>query len=145
MYLVADGIREGDSGAELAHVRFELDKLVQRSAVMELYSSFEFLGQFPGSAESAADFRVFHWEEFGDHYAETLRRWRARFWENVEQIRRLGLDERFIRTWHYYMCYCEAGFREREIGVSQVLLTKPCCRRPSLVAAPVLHGQWGPS
>ena len=42
-----------------------------------------------------------------------------------------GFDERFIRMWHYYLCFCEAGFQERQIGVAQILLTKPQCRRPT--------------
>ena len=75
------------------------------------------------------DFRFFHLEDFGPHYAETLLRWRGRFWENLESVEALGFDERFIRTWHFYLCYCEAGFLERQIGVSQILLTKPSCRR----------------
>jgi cyclopropane-fatty-acyl-phospholipid synthase len=75
------------------------------------------------------DFRLFHSECFGPHYAETLSRWRREFWKNIDQVRKLGFDERFVRMWHYYLCYCEAGFRERQIDVSQVLLAKPGCRR----------------
>ena len=52
----------------------------------------------------------------------------------IDAVRALGFDERFIRTWHYYLCYCEAGFRERQIGVSQLLLTKPACRREPVLA-----------
>jgi hypothetical protein len=58
-------------------------------------------------------------------YAETLARWRANFWERIDQVRSLGFDDRFIRTWHYYLAYCEAGFRERQIGVNQLVLAKP--------------------
>ena len=83
----------------------------------------------------ATDFRLFHLEDFGPHYAETLAHWRANFWREIDSVKALGFDERFIRTWHYYLCYCEAGFRERQVGVSQLTLTKPACRR-----APVLDG-----
>jgi cyclopropane-fatty-acyl-phospholipid synthase len=82
-----------------------------------------------GSLRKNTDFRWFHSECLGTHYAETLSRWRHQFWDNIERVRALGFDERFVRMWHYYLCYCEAGFRERQIGVSQVLLTKPGCRR----------------
>jgi cyclopropane-fatty-acyl-phospholipid synthase len=75
------------------------------------------------------DFRFLHSEDFGSHYAKTLAQWRGRFGEAIDTVRSLGFDERFIRTWSYYLCYCEAGFRERQIGVSQLLLTKPDCRR----------------
>jgi cyclopropane-fatty-acyl-phospholipid synthase len=81
----------------------------------------------------ASDFRLFHLEDFGSHYAETLARWRSRFWQNIDQVRGLGFDERFIRMWHYYLCYCEAGFLENQIGVAQILLSKPNCRRSPLL------------
>jgi len=79
------------------------------------------------------DFRFLHSEDFGSHYAETLAHWRQRFGESIDTVRSLGFDERFIRTWRYYLCYCEAGFRERQIGVSQLLLTKPGCRREAVL------------
>ena len=28
------------------------------------------------------------------------------------QARSLGLDERFLRYWEFYLCYCEGGFLE---------------------------------
>lgn len=42
-------------------------------------------------------------------------------------MRHLGYDERFIRTWDYYLAYCEAGFSEACTGVVQVLLARPGC------------------
>ena len=74
------------------------------------------------------DFRLFHYEDFGPHYAETLSRWRDAFWKNITQVMQLGFDEHFQRMWHYYLCYCEAGFRERQIGVAQLILNRPDCR-----------------
>lgn len=61
----------------------------------------------------------------GEHYTETLRRWRARFLENIEAIKALGYDDRFLRMWEYYLCYCEAGFEERHIGCVQAMFHKP--------------------
>ncbi|MHB8864736.1 MAG: class I SAM-dependent methyltransferase, partial [Pirellulaceae bacterium] len=80
------------------------------------------------------DFQLLHMEDFGDHYARTLSHWRQNFWSQLPQVRSLGFDAQFIRMWDYYLCYCEAGFRERLIGVSQSLFAKPLCRRPSLLA-----------
>ena len=80
------------------------------------------------------DFRLIHLEDIGPHYAETLSRWSQNFWSNIDNVRSLGFDEHFIRTWHYYLSYCEAGFRERQTGVSQILLTKPECRRSDFAA-----------
>ncbi len=74
---------------------------------------------------SASDLKISHMEDFGEHYARTLRLWRTRFFAAMDQVRSLGHDDRFIRMWDYYLCYCEAGFAERYIGVAQMLLTKP--------------------
>jgi cyclopropane-fatty-acyl-phospholipid synthase len=46
-----------------------------------------------------------------DSYALTLRSWRTRFFERIEEVRAMGFDERFIRMWDYYLCISEAGFR----------------------------------
>jgi cyclopropane-fatty-acyl-phospholipid synthase len=40
-------------------------------------------------------------------------------------VRALGFDERFIRMWEYYLCYCEGGFAERRITVGHLLFRKP--------------------
>ena len=42
-----------------------------------------------------------------------------------EEVRALGFDDRFIRFWKYYLSYCEAGFRERSIGLSQLAFAAP--------------------
>lgn len=80
----------------------------------------------------ASDLKLSHLEDFGTHYATTLRTWRQRFFAAIDQVRRLGYDDRFIRMWDYYLCYCEAGFAERYIGVAQMLLTKPGWRGQGL-------------
>jgi cyclopropane-fatty-acyl-phospholipid synthase len=63
--------------------------------------------------------------EIGPHYAETLRRWRVRFLEQREAVRALGYDERFARTWEFYLASCEAGFRARWLRDAQLLLARP--------------------
>jgi cyclopropane-fatty-acyl-phospholipid synthase len=82
-------------------------------------------GRIASCIGRSTDFHLLHSEDFGIHYARTLSLWRRNFWDHIEAIRRLGFNERFIRTWHYYLCYCEAAFRERQIGVSQILFAKP--------------------
>jgi cyclopropane-fatty-acyl-phospholipid synthase len=76
--------------------------------------------------------RIFHLEDIGPHYATTLRHWRERFFANIEQIRKLGYQDHFIRMWEYYLSYCEGGFRQQSIGTVQLLLTKPRALRQSL-------------
>jgi cyclopropane-fatty-acyl-phospholipid synthase len=84
-----------------------------------------------------SDLRTLHLEDIGPHYAETLARWRARFLAQLDQVMALGFDERFIRMWDFYLCYCEGGFRERDIGTVQMLLAKPGWRGevPGVAAA----------
>ncbi|MEZ5534272.1 MAG: cyclopropane-fatty-acyl-phospholipid synthase family protein [Thiolinea sp.] len=80
----------------------------------------------------STDMRIFHLDDIGPHYAITLRKWRERFSENKERIRKLGYSDTFMRMWEYYLCYCEGGFEERAIGTVQVLMTKPLCRRETV-------------
>lgn len=86
------------------------------------------MGAIASAVGTQTDFRFRHVEEFGQDYATTLELWRESFWSQIEKVKALGFDERFIRTWNYYLCYCEAGFHERQIGVAQLVLTKPDCR-----------------
>lgn len=65
-------------------------------------------------------------EDFALHYAETLRRWRANFNAALEDVvRPLGFDDAFIRTWNYYLCYCEAGFATQTLGLHVLTFTRP--------------------
>jgi cyclopropane-fatty-acyl-phospholipid synthase len=59
------------------------------------------------------------------HYAETLRRWRARLDEHAAEVIDLGLDERFLRLWRMYLSYCEAAFLERHCTVQQLVFVGP--------------------
>jgi cyclopropane-fatty-acyl-phospholipid synthase len=72
-----------------------------------------------------SDLRLVHLEDLTEHYAETLRRWRQRMRENLPRMRELGLHERFLRMWEFYLCYCEAGFEERSTGLVQMVYAKP--------------------
>lgn len=96
------------------------------------------IGAICGSLGRATDLRLFHLEDITPHYAETLAEWRRRFTASRRRIAELGFSEEFRRTWEYYFCYCEGGFRERVIGDVQMLLTKPACRRAAIV--PPLRG-----
>ncbi|MDP1672662.1 MAG: cyclopropane-fatty-acyl-phospholipid synthase family protein [Burkholderiales bacterium] len=60
---------------------------------------------------------------FGLDYAETLRHWHRRFHAVAAQVEAQGFDERFMRTWRFYLAYCEAGFRAGATGVMQAVLT----------------------
>jgi cyclopropane-fatty-acyl-phospholipid synthase len=81
----------------------------------------------------ATDMKVFHLADIGPHYATTLRKWRENFFARIADVRALGYPESFVRMWEFYLCYCEGGFLERQIGDVQMLLTKPRCRLPAPV------------
>jgi cyclopropane-fatty-acyl-phospholipid synthase len=83
----------------------------------------------------ACDLALIQLEDFGLGYARTLEAWRQRFLASLPQVRAQGYDERFIRMWEFYLAYCEGGFRERSIGVAQLLLAKPGHRKPAPMPA----------
>jgi cyclopropane-fatty-acyl-phospholipid synthase len=100
---------------------------------------------FPGSfipsitaittaACQATDLKVSHLEDIGPHYAATLRHWRERFFANLPSVRKLGLNDAFVRMWEFYLCYCEGGFMERALGDVHILLSKPGARREPITA-----------
>lgn len=61
---------------------------------------------------------------FGLDYARTLRLWDHAFEEALPAVQAQGFDERFIRTWKFYLAYCEAGFRASSIDLFQFTLQK---------------------
>ena len=114
----------------------------QASKSVDFIQRFIFPGSFIPSVgligESLArvtDFKIFHLEDIGPHYARTLQIWRERFFENIAAVRKLGYPDSFVRLWEYYLCYCEGGFAERQLGDVQLLLTKPACRRAALATS----------
>jgi cyclopropane-fatty-acyl-phospholipid synthase len=70
------------------------------------------------------DLNLVYFEDFGLSYARTLAAWRKRFLAQRGEVRRLGFDDQFIRLWEFYLAYCEAGFRERSIGVAHLKFAK---------------------
>ena len=79
----------------------------------------------------ASDLALIQLEDFGLSYARTLQAWRTRFHAALPQVRTQGYDERFIAMWDFYLAYCEGGFRERSIGVAQLLMAKPGYHTPA--------------
>jgi cyclopropane-fatty-acyl-phospholipid synthase len=70
-------------------------------------------------AGSQTRLRVTDRLDFGQHYAETLRQWDAAFLAARERVLDLGFDEIFIRMWHFYLAYSQAGFASGYIDVNQ--------------------------
>ena len=57
------------------------------------------------------------------HYAETLKAWRDRFLAHREDVERL-YDARFVRMWEFYLASSEMAFRESDMVVFQIQMTK---------------------
>jgi cyclopropane-fatty-acyl-phospholipid synthase len=128
---ISDRLKPGGRAA-IQYIRIEDD-------IFEAYArSVDFIQRyiFPGGmliSESRfrklADERGLVWHgqrDFGQHYAETLRRWHVRFDAAAGEGRLpAGFDEKFTRLWRFYLMYCEGGFRGGGINVAQVTLIKP--------------------
>jgi cyclopropane-fatty-acyl-phospholipid synthase len=127
-------------GAMLLQAITIQDQLYERALhSVDYIQRFIFPGSFIPSVTAmlraisrATDLKPFHLEDIGPHYARTLALWRRNFFDHIDEVRRLGYPESFVRLWDFYLCYCEGGFAERQLGDVQMLLTKPACRRPAL-------------
>ena len=79
--------------------------------------------RFRAAAEKAG-LRVVEEFSFGSDYAETLRRWHQRFVQQRAEVLAQGFDPAFLRTWEFYLAYCEAAFDTKNIDVMQFTLVK---------------------
>jgi len=61
---------------------------------------------------------------YGAHYGNTLKIWREKFFKSWELISNQGFDNTFKRMWNFYLSYCEAGFRSKNIDLIQFSLLK---------------------
>ena len=61
---------------------------------------------------------------YGVHYSNTLKIWREKFFKSWELISKQGFDNTFKRMWNFYLSYCEAGFRSKNIDLIQFSLLK---------------------
>jgi cyclopropane-fatty-acyl-phospholipid synthase len=86
------------------------------------------VGAICAAVAASTDLRLLELTDFAADYARTLLAWRQACQANAARIAALGFDERFQRTWDYYLCYCAAGFLERQIGLAHILLSKPQVR-----------------
>ncbi|WP_299967219.1 cyclopropane-fatty-acyl-phospholipid synthase family protein [uncultured Roseobacter sp.] len=63
--------------------------------------------------------------EFGESYAETLKRWHETFNDKWEQVSSLGFDDRFRRLWNFYLTSCAATFATANCDVTQITVKRP--------------------
>ncbi|RTL44611.1 MAG: class I SAM-dependent methyltransferase [Candidatus Melainabacteria bacterium] len=77
------------------------------------------------ATRNTSNLQLYHLQDFAESYARTLAIWRDKFNARAADVRALGFDEKFIRKWNYYFCYCEAAFKTRECSVVQAIYTRP--------------------
>ena len=63
-----------------------------------------------------------HYNSYGVHYSNTLKIWRNEFIKKWEEISKQGFDLNFKRMWNFYLSYCEAGFKSKNIDLIQFSL-----------------------
>ena len=56
---------------------------------------------------------------YSNDYAKTLSTWRNNFFKGWNDISPLGFDDSFKRMWEFYLSYCEAGFKAKNIDLIQ--------------------------
>ena len=61
---------------------------------------------------------------YGLDYSNTLRIWRNDFQKKWDIISKQGFDETFRRMWNFYLSYCEAGFKAKNIDLIQFSMNK---------------------
>jgi cyclopropane-fatty-acyl-phospholipid synthase len=77
------------------------------------------------STTRTGDFWLTQLDEFPQHYAETLHRWRDQLLDHAPTARERGYDDALLRLWEFYLAYCEAAFAERYVSLVQVVLERP--------------------
>ena len=61
-------------------------------------------------------------DSYGTHYSNTLSIWREEFLKKWADISKQGFDNKFKRMWNFYLSYCEAGFKSKNIDLIQFSL-----------------------
>ena len=83
------------------------------------------IGAILSSVAKGTDLSLIHSEDFGTHYARTLKLWSERLRARRDDMLKRGDPDQLYRMWQFYFSYCEGGFLERSIGVSQLHFAKP--------------------
>ncbi len=73
------------------------------------------------SSETGLEFEKCN--SYGFHYSNTLMIWRDEFIKKWESISEQGFDLNFKRMWNFYLSYCEAGFKSKNIDLIQFSLS----------------------
>ena len=62
------------------------------------------------------------YNSYSKHYSDTLIIWRKEFNKKWDIIKSQGFDLTFKKMWEFYLSYCEAGFKSKNIDLIQLSL-----------------------
>ena len=68
--------------------------------------------------------KIDNYKLYGLHYSNTLQKWRKSFLSSWDLISRQGFDNSFKKMWDFYLSYCEAGFKSKNIDLIQFSLCR---------------------
>ena len=102
------------------------DKLFDRYKTKEDFiQKYIFPGGFLPSKKSLYQYAnqngldVIQYNSYGMHYSNTLNIWRREFANKWEEISKQGFDLTFKRMWNFYLSYCDAGLKSKNIDLIQ--------------------------
>ncbi len=115
-----------DTGVALIHTIGRLTEPTNNDPWIEKYifpggyipALSETMSRVEKSGLTLADVQVLKF-----HYAETLKRWRYNFYDNIDKVKEL-YDEKFCRMWDFYLSSSQASFEEAGLVVFQLQLSK---------------------
>ena len=127
-----DRLLKGDGQASIQAITMPLHKYQAYLGSTDFIRRYVFPGSccpslaaIMNAVAENSKLRLVSQADFAEDYAITLAKWFKNFCAKEDEIRALGFDNRFLRFWKYYLAYCEAGFRERSIGLSQLAFAAP--------------------
>ncbi len=115
-----------DTGVALIHTIGRLSEPSTNDPWIEKYifpggyipALSEIVSKIERSGLSMTDIQVLKF-----HYAETLKRWRYNFYDNIDKVKEI-YDEKFCRMWDFYLSSSQASFEESTLVVFQIQLSK---------------------
>ena len=125
--IIKENLAPGGRGAIQAIVI--KDELYNRyKSNQDFIQKYIFPGGFLPSIKSLdqltkqTDLKIDTYQLYGEHYLNTLQVWKKSFLNSWDLISRQGFDKNFKKMWDFYLSYCEAGFKSKNIDLIQFSL-----------------------
>lgn len=94
------------------------------------------LSHLLASMGEETEFCIRNLRDTGLSYSKTLHVWTHNFMKNLDAVRALGFDEKFIRSWHYYLSYAEAAFEHGLMSSAQLTMSRATERGQETIETP---------